>query len=111
MERGPDWRRYLLGTMGEAEEAEVERTLGSDEALAEIRAHEDALIGEYLHGVLAPEEQAAFETRFLASPERLERLVYLRARQDPTPEPGASTGRGRRSAVSWVLTAFRFRRR
>ena len=110
MER-PDWRRYLLGTMGEAEEAAVERTLGSDEARAEVRAHEDALIGEYLHGVLDPEEQAAFEMHFLASPARLERLVYLRARQDRSPEPGSSAGRGRRSAVSWVLTAFRLRRR
>jgi len=102
---GADLRRYLLGQMGEAEEARVERAyLGSDDALEALRAQEDELIEEYLAGALEPAERERFERLFLASPARLERLIFLRALQDRAapralrlvPAPGAR---------SWVRAA------
>ena len=95
---GADLRRYLLGQMSEAEEAGVERAyLGSDDALEALRAREDELIEEYLADALEPAERERFERLFLASPARLERLVFLRALQDRAapralrlvPSPGA----------------------
>ena len=95
---GADLRRYLLGQMSEAEEAGVERAyLGSDEALETLRAREDELIEEYLADALEPAERERFERLFLASPARLERLIFLRALQDRAapralrlvPAPGA----------------------
>ena len=80
---GAELRRYLLGQMSEAEEAQVERAyLGSDDALQALRAREDELIEEYLADNLEPAERERFERLFLASPPRLERLVFLRALQD-----------------------------
>jgi len=80
---GADLRRYLLGQMSEAEEGRVERAyIGSDDALEALRAREDELIEEYLADALEPAERERFERLFLASPPRLERLVFLRALQD-----------------------------
>jgi hypothetical protein len=103
---GHDVRRYLLGFMSEAEEARVERAyLASDEALEELRVHEDELIEDYLRGALEPGERAAFERLFLASPRRLERLVFLRALQDRAGGDGRAAA-GRRPVVRpWGLAA------
>ncbi len=80
---GGDLRRYLLGQMSEPEEAHVEQAyLGSDEALEALRAREDELIEEYLADALEGVERERFERVFLASPARLERLVFLRALRD-----------------------------
>jgi hypothetical protein len=80
---GADLRRYLLGQMSEAEEAVVEREyLGRDDALEALRAQEDELIEDYLADGLETMERERFERLFLASPARLERLVFLRALQD-----------------------------
>jgi hypothetical protein len=100
-----DLRRYLLGQMSEAEEAGVERAyLGSDDALEALRAREDELIEEYLADTLESAERERFERLFLASPARLERLVFLSALQDRA-APAALRlvpGRGTRS---WARTA------
>ncbi|HEX9189636.1 MAG TPA: hypothetical protein VGB87_21355 [Vicinamibacteria bacterium] len=106
---GHDVRRYLLGFMSEAEEARVERAyLASDEALEELRVHEDELIEDYLRGALERGERAAFERVFLASPGRLERLVFLRALQDRVGESGPAAA-GRFPAVRpWGLAAAGF---
>jgi hypothetical protein len=78
-----DPRRYLLGRMSADEEARFERAyLGSDEALEALRAHEDELIEDYLGGALDPADRERFERHFLASPPRIERLVFLRALMD-----------------------------
>jgi hypothetical protein len=99
-------RRYLLGFMSEAEESRVERAyLSSDEALEELRVHEDELIEDYLRGALEPGERAAFERLFLASPGRLERLVYLRALQDRAGEDGRAAAGRRPAARPWGLAA------
>lgn len=101
-----DLRRYLLGQMSEAEEAAVERAyLGSDEALEELRAREDELIEEYLAGGLEGAERERFERLFLASPLRIERLVFLRALMDRAAKaPLARAGPGRFS-LAWRVAA------
>jgi hypothetical protein len=99
-------RRYLLGFMSEAEESRVERAyFSSDEALEELRVHEDELIEDYLRGALEPGERAAFERLFLASPGRLERLVFLRALQDRAGEDERTTAGRRPAARPWGLVA------
>ncbi len=100
-----DLRRYLLGQMSEAEEAQVERAyLGSDDALEALRAREDELIEEYLAGTLETAERERFERLFLASPARLERLVFLRALQDRA-APRALRLVPARTARSWARAA------
>jgi len=77
--------------MSEGEEARVERAyLASDGALEELRAREDELIEDYLAGVLEPAERDRFERLFLASPARLERMLFLRALRDRAAEPHAT---------------------
>jgi hypothetical protein len=99
-----DLRRYLLGRMSEAEEAWVERAyLGSDEALEELRVHEDELIEDYLANGLDAAERDRFERHFLASPGRLERLVFLRALADRA-APGKALPPAR-STRAWVPAA------
>jgi hypothetical protein len=103
-----DLKRYLLGQMSEAEEARVERAyLGSDEALEELRAHEDELVEDYLANGLDAAENDRFERHFLASPGRLERLVFLRALADRAAAVEAAPP-ARRVARSWVPVAAGF---
>jgi hypothetical protein len=111
---GADLRRYLLGQMSEAEEGGVERAcLGSDDALEALRAREDELIEEYLADALEPAERERFERLFLASPPRLERLVFLRALQDRAapralrlvPSPGARSWPRAAAVVVVVVVA------
>jgi hypothetical protein len=91
--------------MSEAEEAGVERAyLGSDEALETLRAREDELIEEYLADALEPAERERFERLFLASPARLERLIFLRALQDRA-APRALRLVPARTARSWARAA------
>jgi hypothetical protein len=69
--------------MSADEEARFERAyLGSDEALEALRAHEDELVEDYLRGAFDAADRERFERHFLASPARLERLVFLRALMD-----------------------------
>jgi hypothetical protein len=92
--------------MSEAEEARVERAyLASDEALEVLRAREDELIEDYLAGALEPLERDRFERLFLASPARLERMLFLRALRDRAAEPRAPGPVPTRAAGSWVRVA------
>jgi hypothetical protein len=105
LESEADLKRYLLGQMSEAEEAGVERAyLGSDDALEALRAREDELIEEYLEDGLDTAERERFERLFLASPARLERLLFLRALQDRA-APRALRLVPARRAHSWGRTA------
>lgn len=101
-----DVRRYLLGQMSEGEEGRIERGyLGSDEALEELRAHEDELIEDYLAGALEPAERDRFERFFLASPARLERLLFVRSLHDRVAAPRAGGPAPGRWGGSWVRVA------
>lgn len=73
-------RRYLLGELDNGVRAEVEQRLLSDgEVFEELLVAEDEIIDDYASGRLDPEERAAFEAHFLATPERQQKLRFARA--------------------------------
>src|SRR5262245_47774225 len=70
--------RYLLGELTPEEQALVEaRYLADSEFHDELRAVERDLIDQYVRGELA--DTAAFESRFLTSPSRRQKVEFARA--------------------------------
>lgn len=96
--------KYLLGTLPDDERLRIEQAFfAADEAFEEMLAAEDELFGEYARDTLAADERAAFEARFLATPEGRRKLAFATAlmealgrRTVPVPRPA------RRFA--WFLT-------
>jgi hypothetical protein len=73
-------RPYLMGQLAEAESAELEQALMTDEDLfAELLVSEDEIIDEYLAGKFNADARAQFEQYFLTTPERYEKLKFARA--------------------------------
>lgn len=72
--------RYLLGELSEEEQSLLEEEYFDDPAFfQEVRARRDDLIDAYLRGELSPDERARFETYFMATPRRRERVEFARA--------------------------------
>ena len=72
--------RYLLGDLSEQEQIEVEDRAFSDPYyLQNILAVEADLIDEYVRGGLLENQRRQFETRFLASSERRQKVEFARA--------------------------------
>ena len=72
--------QYLLGDLSAEEHAQMEERLFNDDALSEeLHAAADDLIQAYLAGSLSEGERARFETYFLASSRRRQRLDFMRA--------------------------------
>lgn len=72
--------RYLLGDLSEQEQVEVENRAFSDaDYLQNILAVEADLIDEYARGGLYQDERRQFETRFLASSERRQKVDFAKA--------------------------------
>ena len=70
---------YLLGRLSDEEQVELEeRYMEEDELHEELQATADDLIHAYLAGGLASEDRERFETYFLASPRRRQRLAFVR---------------------------------
>jgi hypothetical protein len=92
------YRRFLLGTLPEAERQALEnRFVDDDESFASLSAAEDDLVEEYARGELAPDERALFEKGLLSVPairRRAELLRTLQARLERT-EPDLIIGRKR----------------
>jgi hypothetical protein len=93
-------RQYLLGLLAEHEsEALDERLLTDGEFYDEVLVIEDELIDQYLNEGLSAEERKSFETHFLLTPERHEKLRFSRGfhsylkELEPLPdlEPNAAT--------------------
>ncbi len=79
-------RRYMLGSVLEAERAQVEEKLFHDDsAFALLEETEDELIDDYLLGRLSKQERRQFEEHFLDSPRRRERLAATRLLLRPRP--------------------------
>ena len=72
--------RYLLGDLSEQELMAVEDRAFSDRSyLEEILSVESDLIDEYVRGELSHSERQLFETRFLTSAERRNKIEFARA--------------------------------
>jgi len=72
--------RYLLGQLPDAERDELEdRYFSDDEVHEQLLAVEEELIDAYVHEALTPEDKACFESRFLTSPERRQKIEFARA--------------------------------
>ena len=72
-------REYLLGKSTSEDSALVEeRLLGDDEFYQQLLVVEDELVDQYLAGLLPDSEREQFETYFLATPERREKLRFTR---------------------------------
>lgn len=81
-------RRYLLcdQTLTPEDIAQIEESLIEDERYFDrMLLVENELIEDYLRGALAAQEEQRFNTHFLVTPERREKLRYLRALAVPTP--------------------------
>lgn len=75
-----DIRSYLLGTLADAPRERIEDTLLiGDEGLVRLEMAEEDLIEEFLDGELDSEQRALFESHFLCTSARKEKLAYLRA--------------------------------
>ena len=94
---------YLLGQVDPEERDRIEEQYLSDPALLEqVNAVERDLIDRYVRGEIA--NQTAFETHFLASPARRERVAFARALMQSDP---MAAGRQQPSARfrPWQLAA------
>lgn len=73
-------RSYLLGTLADAPCERIEDTLlTGDEGLEHLEMAEEDLIEEFLDGELDAEQLVLFESHFLCTSARKEKLAYLRA--------------------------------
>lgn len=81
-------RRYLLGTLPEAEAESLEDAYFADrETLERVRGAEDDLVDDYAAGRLTPDESRRLEHRWEASPRQRERLLVARALRLALPPP------------------------
>lgn len=86
--------RYLLGDLSEEEQAAVEDHAFSDkDYLREVLAVESDLIDEYIRGELSESERRQFETRFVTSAERRNKIEFARALARVAPATEAEVAR------------------
>jgi hypothetical protein len=71
--------QYLLGLLpSDAAERLDEASIADDEVAARLRAAEDDLVDAYVRGTLIGETRAHFESHYLSSPRRRERVASAR---------------------------------
>ena len=83
--------KYLLGQLSEEERAQVEERFFKDEEYEEtLRSVENELIDEYVRGLLSDADRESFETFFLISARRRQKVKFARAlrRLEGAPMPG-----------------------
>ncbi len=92
-------RSYLLGALPEAETETCDELSFTDDAfVTRLQAVEDDLIDSYLQNELSGNERAQFQTYYLASPRRQEKVKFAQSLQSfakhhvlaPAPAPAAS---------------------
>lgn len=104
--------RYLLGESSAEEKNHIEERYFSDSDLLDyVLTIEDDLIDAYLRHELTPPERERFETYFLASPERRERLeiaqtliACVNQQSESGPHLSPSAAASAREQVSWTTT-------
>jgi CHAT domain-containing protein/Tfp pilus assembly protein PilF len=73
-------RKYLLGTLDEAQTKEIEELLVSDEeCLLNLEITEDEIIQDFADGKLSEEEEKAFHENFIITDERRKQINFARA--------------------------------
>lgn len=76
-------RDYLLGAVPSERREQIEqRILANDEFHLEVEIAEEELFDDYVRENLSASERRLFETNFLASPHRRQRLRFARAFRD-----------------------------
>jgi hypothetical protein len=71
--------RYLLGELSAEEQAKLEdEYFTQDNSFEQLLAIEDELIDAYVRGKLPERERTLFETHFLSTPKRRERVAFAR---------------------------------
>ena len=79
------WRQFLLGDVTETERAAIEDAfLADEENLVRLEIVEDELIEDYLHGDLTGAEKSLFESEFLRTAGRRERVARMQILIDET---------------------------
>ena len=97
--------RYLLGELSEEEQIRLEDLAFSDrEFIQEILAVESDLIDEYARGELSDSKRRQFESRFLTSAERRQKVEFARAFAKIVPE--SATERAVRPAAVDMPTSW-----
>lgn len=72
--------KYLLGTLTEEEQVQVEdRAFADGDYMSALETAEADLIDAYVRGELSQSDRRSFELRFLASPERRRKVEFARA--------------------------------
>jgi hypothetical protein len=95
--------RYLLGLLGPEDAERVdEASIVDDEIAARLRIVEHDLVDAYVRGTLAGETLARFESHYLSSPRRRERVAFARTFVPVVDRAGASSQAAapRRSTLS-----------
>lgn len=73
-------KKYLLGQTPESDEAQVEARLLTDrEFYEELSIVEDELIDQYLRDALSDSERRSFESHFVSSDERWQKIRFAKA--------------------------------
>ena len=75
-------RAYLLNNLSEEERSQFEERLmteKSDELFRQLLGVEDELIDDYAHASISEPDRKRFESHFLSSPERRQKLSFSRA--------------------------------
>jgi hypothetical protein len=72
-------RRYLLGTLSEADQADLEQQFLRDDAVYEqLLAYEDELLVDYARGGLTPDDRRRVAARLIVSDSDAERVAFAR---------------------------------
>ena len=104
--------RYLLGQVSPQEQDDIEkRYFYDDQVFEDVVAAENEMIDSYVHGRLGATEKNQFETHFLSTPERRERLSFAQSLKDycevpPTNGPANRAGREPWFAFSMVALSI-----
>jgi anti-sigma factor RsiW len=98
--------QYLLGSLPEQEQLQVERIfLGDDQQYERLLTLENELFYDYTQGTLSPAEREQFERRFLASERNRKRAMLASAlahkRSEAVPAEPGEIGLARREPRLW----------
>ena len=98
-------RRYLLGSLSEADESRLEDAYLADPGLAaRIEGVEHDLVDDYVTGALDATDRARFESYYLTTPEHRQQLEVARAvRRAEVASPIASPATPMAALPRWVL--------